>query len=779
MYRHILQGCRPRPLASYLKAIGILRILAEQRDPQAKGCWDGEAFILTTELDGNAAETFFCNEYAPTPIVAPWNGGSGFYLGDSTEGIDAIANSELKRLQEYRKVIEQIRSWPEMSGVDTVNDIIQTLQNAIEETRPGKKRNDLETLLREIQSKTPESDVLGNRDPGSIQITEIDRSAKEKSATQAAWKAWWKAVKKARTKCNEVTRGCNKEMILPVCRAKLPESVLHWLDAVYVIQSDNSFSYNPVLGTGGNEGRLELSNNFMQRVAELFILGDTGKTRNLFRSAVFDTVISGLTPAKIGQYDPGRAGGYNQGMEVETKDFKINSWDFVLTIEGALVLAGAVVRRNPTEDRSRFTTPFTVKFSPVGFSSSAYNETGRFETWLPLWCNPATYVEVKYLFGEGRTVLGRRIARTGIEFSRAVGTLGVDRGIDAFERYAFLERRGQSYAAIPAGRIAVGYRPGVEVLDEFDASDNQIRRFLAGFTSKPATFQSAKQRIDEATFIYCQRPDPFSFSTLVRAIGSFEKLVALRDRNQKPSLDKPLLGISPRWISYSDDGSVEVRIAASLASIRRTGDVGPLRTTLSGVDPLRPWQWRENQRGKQWFGSSLAERLSTVLSRRLMEAKRSSVPTIPIEGGLPLSPHDIMAFLFGDCEDTKIEELLWGFTLIDWRKPGLSEVWRTWEKPLAEPPLSRAWCLLKLLHTPGKIRGIEIRSEPRIVPLLLSGRIQEACEVAIRRLKVSELHPFDVIYKEDVDPIRLIGSLLIPVKDQWKLESLTLEKANA
>ena len=157
-----------------------------------------------------------------------------------------------------------------------------------------------------------------------------------------------------------ITRGGNKEMILPICRARLPESALQWLDAVYALQSDNSPSYNPVLGTGGNEGRLELSNNFMQRVAELFILGDTERTRDLFRSAVFDTVISGLTPAKIGQYDPGRAGGYNQGMEVETKDFKINPWDFVLTMEGALVLAGAAVRRNPTEDRSRFTTPFTV-----------------------------------------------------------------------------------------------------------------------------------------------------------------------------------------------------------------------------------------------------------------------------------------------------------------------------------------------------------------------------------------------------------------------------------
>ena len=61
MHKHILQGCRPRPLASYLKAVGILRLLAEQKDPQAKGCWDDEAFILITELDSSAVETFFCD----------------------------------------------------------------------------------------------------------------------------------------------------------------------------------------------------------------------------------------------------------------------------------------------------------------------------------------------------------------------------------------------------------------------------------------------------------------------------------------------------------------------------------------------------------------------------------------------------------------------------------------------------------------------------------------------------------------------------------------------
>ena len=773
MHRHIFTGCRPKPLSSYLKAIAILRILSEQKDAQAKGSWDGEVFVLLTDLDGDALDAFFCDEYEPTPIIAPWNGGSGFYLGDSTEGIDAIVGSKLKRFEMYREIICQVREWKEMPRFETVEDLKRTLRGAIEEGRPGKKRDEIEILLKEILARVPEPRVLGKTDPDSIQLARIEGFSREDPEYQDQWKTWWTILKKARTKCNEIKRGILKDAILPLCRARLPEPVLEWVDAVYTLQSDNTPSFNPVLGTGGNEGRLELSNTFMQRSAELFIHGDPKRTRELFHSSVFETIVTGLTSAKIGQYDPGRAGGYNQGMEVETKDFKINPWDYILAMEGALVLAGAAVRRYSTEDRSKFAAPFTVWFSPVGFSSSAYNETGRFEIWLPLWGNPAKYSEIRYLFGEGRSVLGRRIAKTGIEFSRAVGTLGVDRGIDTFERYVFLERRGKSYAAVPAGSASVGYKPGIELLDEFDSCASQIWQFLRGFENVPFSFQGAKQRIDEAMFKYCQRPDPFSFCDLVRAIGSLEKTLALRDRAKKP--ERPLFGLSPRWITCSDDGSIEVRIAAALASIRGTGEIGPIRTTLAGVDPFSPWRWSDSQRESRWFGNSLAERLSGVLSRRLMEAERASAPRVPVEGHIPLSPHDVMAFLFGDCDDARIEELLWGFTLIDWRKSGFKKVRDGWEHPVTAWPLSRPWCLIKLLHNPEKIRGAAIRREPRIVSLLLSGRTEEACDVAIRRLRVTELHPFDIRYEKDVDPIRLLGSLLIPIKDQRELESLVLE----
>jgi len=41
MHIHDLNGCAPAPLAHYLKALGILRLVAEQADPEARGWWWG------------------------------------------------------------------------------------------------------------------------------------------------------------------------------------------------------------------------------------------------------------------------------------------------------------------------------------------------------------------------------------------------------------------------------------------------------------------------------------------------------------------------------------------------------------------------------------------------------------------------------------------------------------------------------------------------------------------------------------------------------------------
>jgi len=776
----VLNGCRPAPLASYLKALGVMRLVAEQADSKVKGCWRDDSFVLQTELTKDALIEFFVDEYQPTPIVAPWNGGSGFYPGDPSEGIDAILGSEDGRFATYREVINNIRSWPEMPRkFETVNDVVSVLREAARISKPGKKCTELEQAVESIGKKQEEAqNSLGDEATLDMELDDLESRAKElKGALKKAASAWWKVVRKGRTQCLRMERGGSKEALLTACRSRLPDECLSWVDATVVIRNEGTPAYNPLLGSGGNEGRLDFSNNFMQRLAELLIEGDRERTIALLRSAVLGEAQPGMVKASIGQFDPGRAGGYNQGAEVETKRFKINPWDFVFMLEGASALSSAVARRSNTESRGHATIPFTVSFSGVGFSSSEHDEDGRAEIWLPTWSHPAGYREVGYLFGEGRSTVGRRVARNGLDFTRAVGSLGVDRGVDGFVRYAFIKRRGDSFVALPAGRLPVRFKPELRLLDDLDPIIERLDGFMRRFPNIPATFESARRNIDEAIYDCCEKPNPVRFSALVRALGRMEFLVAQRDRSKKPSLSRPLLGLRPAWVSQCDDGAPEVRIASALASIRSTGKVGGIRSNMAGVDAMKPWSWAAGSGQQRWYGSSLVERLGGVLSQRLMDAERMSAPTMPLQGALTVQPHDVVPFLYRETDDRLLEELLWGFTLVEWRKGGVGKLRERWRYPLSRRPLPRSWCLLKLLHMPGKIRQTVVRMEPRISSLLAAGRVEEATDVAYHRLRVSNLKPIAVQYEEWTKPDRLLAGLLIPT-GRGQLESLVLEEEN-
>jgi len=117
-YELPLRGCWPVPLASYLKALGVLRLVAEQKDPHAKGYWKGEQFVLVSVLDSAALIDFFLSEYKPTPIVAPWGARSGFYPGSSEktarEALDAIVDASEAgnaQIQPFADVIRWTRQF--------------------------------------------------------------------------------------------------------------------------------------------------------------------------------------------------------------------------------------------------------------------------------------------------------------------------------------------------------------------------------------------------------------------------------------------------------------------------------------------------------------------------------------------------------------------------------------------------------------------------------------------------------------------------------------------
>src|SRR5690606_31319426 len=89
-----LKGCAPTPLAHYLKALGVLRLVAEQVDSTALGWWKDDSFWLRSKLDEAGLQEFFLRQYRPTPLVAPWNGGSGFNPKDNQDAMKAIESGD-------------------------------------------------------------------------------------------------------------------------------------------------------------------------------------------------------------------------------------------------------------------------------------------------------------------------------------------------------------------------------------------------------------------------------------------------------------------------------------------------------------------------------------------------------------------------------------------------------------------------------------------------------------------------------------------------------------
>jgi CRISPR-associated protein Csx17 len=332
------------------------------------------------------------------------------------------------------------------------------------------------------------------------------------------------------------------------------------------------------------------------------------KSRELLEASLFGRAASGLIKGKIGFYDPGRAGGYNQGAGIEKKDFFINPWDYVLLFEG---LSGARRLRNPQSGAGRGLYQFALHCPPhAGRVRSAGGEKDRNETWLPVWDNPASYREIRFLFREGRSTLGRRVSRTGLDFVRSARTLGVDRGIRFFQRYVYLERRGKQLRRPPGGSHRVKERKDVAVLNEADSILRSLDGFLGGFGQNvPSSFSSARGRIDACLFACAEEPNPPRFRNLVRSFGAMEQLLVKMDNSNPKKLKRPLSGLSPRWIALcaeKEDVLPEVFLAGALSSIMASGKVGPLRTYLSGVDSQNPRFWSRDGH-RFWNGISLEE----------------------------------------------------------------------------------------------------------------------------------------------------------------------------
>ncbi|MEW6282413.1 MAG: type I-U CRISPR-associated protein Csx17, partial [Candidatus Eremiobacterota bacterium] len=285
---------------------------------------------------------------------------------------------------------------------------------------------------------------------------------------------------------------------------------------------------------------------------------------------------------------------------------------------------------------------------------------------------------------------------------------------------------------------------------------------------------SARWAIDQAVFEMLQHGTTARCVAVFAALGRFERVLSRRDPS-KGMPAQPPGRLSPRWILHADDGSLEVRLAAALASIYGSPATGPLRCNWAPIEPRFPTRWTTRESRQAWSGNSLPQRLVSALRRRLQDwgpagsANGSSLPH-PLAAALPVHPQEVAAFLTGAVDDSRLEDLLMGFGWVDWRmREDTRMLWDRWGKPLVHAPLPRPWCLLKLLFWPKRLKDAERQAHPdvTVVSLLQTERGREACERARRSLRAVGLNPYKL--DPEVASGRLAASLMIPVRSAGPL----------
>lgn len=702
-----LHGCAPIPLAHYLKALGILRLVSESEhgDSAATAYWKGNDFILNSRFGHETLAEFFLNTYEPTPLVVPWSGGDFFAVSrenpaqsfektpTSSRVIESILSTDSPRFESYRLALQATFTAMDSAGV--------------------KEKKDIE----------------GSAGP---------------------------------------QRRLKAEMLKSL-RNSLPEGALAWMDAACVIEP-SAVTFNAMLGGGGgSDGNSHFSDNFMQclwmtlpefdsqRKRPVKAIGDIGildscaaLRESLFGLYGAGTKIPGLSPVL---FDSTRVGGPNQTTGFEAMAGS-NPWDFILMLEGSVLFAGAIGRKldDKREPSSRF--PFLFQASPVGLGSSYLGESSGRELWLPLWSLPTSLIEIRALLAEGRVEKHGRMAKRGTDAFVAAAQLAFDRGVTSFQRVGFFKGRigGDNYfTAIDQGRITPKRNQAVDLLSDID--DCLARLAIASTSDKcPASVASRVVSLERRIANLATAQSEKSSSSLIAviaALGATERALARSFKwSSKEAMLRPIQGLRPDWLKAADDGSPEFRLAQSLASARAW--LG--RETLwfrEHLEPLemgstmeRSWvNWaKQPTNDVAWHEGDITNVLNAILSRRLVRVERSGARGWPDWSPRPASLEDITAFIEHRTNDALLADLIWGLSLVEWAQ--LPEERNPSEAAASEEAIpSSFYALLRLCFRRAAKDEDAIPLVPAILHRAVNGDGKTASILASRRLRASGKAP--------------------------------------
>ncbi len=870
LYIHDVAGLKPDALATYLAALGVLRLLAEQKDANVRGFWRDEHFVLVSELDWKAIERFFLEGYVPTPILAPWNMESGFFslkptdanseesdealddgtvvadsvlpdddpqgeedtdemdqavgdplldrfasssaprfasFGHATEIARAAISSELRRAEgDVRRVHDEMkeRSVEQRAKHKDALKVIRDAERDIAElkadveakktdakgTAQGSPKREALRQAQERLKKAQEQQKTLRRNSKDLEsgLKLAEKRAKNDQQTK-------KLIADAKAHFKEI-QGATKDRLIADLRASWGPEGQQWVDAAIALDEKGEAGFTSLFGSGGNDRRMEYTKNLRYHLNALFDVG-TGDARNdtaaRLKAAIFGTPTNLLVSKAVGQFFPGRAGGTNMGAGF-FGGAGVNPWEFVLMLEGAVALVAGMSRRGDVE-KARVSSPFWVEGASAGFGSASEREgSPRGEQWLPLWSQPLRYEELVELIREGRAQVGRRQTTRAADLVRATARLGLARGIDSLQRFAYLQRNGKSNLAVSTGRFRVASRSHQALLDQVASWIDRLA-WQAREKNAPTSLGVIARRTQEALFTVCrQETTTTMWRELLVALGGAE-LVLLR-AGKNPAR-RPLPRLSSRWLVAVDDGTREgrtaLRLALALASQHRPRKqedapfVDSVRRhflPLDDGDNPRP-RFKLDDKGRivcdpehVCVGRDLVTDAIALVVRRSIWARSSNnererAARLPLEAarGCEASLEEIASWVCGEVSDEAVLRLVRPLLVLDW-----SEVTQRGSGvPMeCEGPPDPLQMLFRLAHLPFDVpvqgpdgrteADVTVRLDPEPLRRLAAGDLDGALKVAIRRLDASGLRP---VFRRGVATRalarRLAASLAFPI----------------
>ena len=696
---HRLDGCAPTPLAHYLKALGVLRLVSEQADRDARAWWDGDRFRLATSLRQDQLSEFFLTHYSPTPMLAPWNGASGFFKTWDKKNKRFRGSRNFDTLEKVRQSTDP-RWRPFRAALADAAKVVEDV------TSP--------TDVAELTDKKRERFLLVPSNKGSVaQAAHKDR---DKSRIQAM-----------------MQRALSRE---PFYRSA-------------IIDVGDKCAYPSIWGSGGNDGAMDFSARYMQN---LLLVMDTDRHRSgeLLECALLGSNVKHLlkgSAGKVGQFLPGGAGGANsvQGYG-DQNDTLLNPWDFVLMLEGAVCLTSHVSRQSGSNSLAA-AAPFAVRAHGAAYSSASAEDKSRGEQWMPLWSRPSTHTELRHLLAEGRAQLGARSVREPLDFACALQRMGTARGVKAFQRYGYIERNGQANLAVPLGRFLVADRPSAQLacLDDLD-------RWMRGLRREARKPNGPKHLADALFAVSAQPDDKGRWQDVLLRLAEVEQTMA----NGSGFAAGPVPRLRPEWATACDDGTAEFRLALAFA-LQARDFRGVDRTP---VDPIRrhwlPLEEAHDRFATTGTGSATRLRKSTgvvargqrgvddaiaLVERRLVEGAQQGERHLPLKAapGATVGLVDIAQLVAGNVDLDRTVALSQALMAVN------RAAWADRHFRVGTPAKEEmdwpddAWLAIRLCALPWRLpmpKGFEldVGTDPTLVRLLATGDAGAAFELAARRL---------------------------------------------